>query len=235
MFNKKGFTLIELIVVIAILGVLSAIVVPKFGIFKKNAKAAAKEVDIKALMDACQVAMLTGDLKENEDLRLSNIDKNKIIAYAKNNKEELEKTLVPKYLDHMPDLSDIDSTDKSKPSYDLSTDNGRGNYIADILAKMSNEGKIDPSKLWTYSLYNGNSDNNIRNHFLEYAGIDNLPEPSTSDKNYYLYKSTSIPGLVIIKVKGSSWQNLAGIQPIDGKWYRSEYDTTNGWQPILNK
>lgn len=236
MRNRKGFTLIELIVVIAILGILSAIAVPKFGGFKENTKVVAKEADIKALMDAVQVAMLTGDLEENEALKLSDMDRNKIVEYAKNNKDELESALVPKYLDHMPDLSDVESTGDATVSHDLSTDSGRGNYIAEILAKMSNEGKLDTSKFWMFSLYNGNSDNNVRNDFLEYAGIENLPEPSTSDKNYYLYKSTSIQDLVIIRIKDgqSGWQNIAGIQSVDGKWHRAEYDTTGGWHAILD-
>lgn len=48
--NRKGFTLIELIVVIAILGILAAVLIPRFTGFTEKARAT------EALVDAKQIA-----------------------------------------------------------------------------------------------------------------------------------------------------------------------------------
>ena len=50
--NKKGFTLIELIVVIVILGILAAIVVPRIGRFRTRAANAAHNANVRTLWGA---------------------------------------------------------------------------------------------------------------------------------------------------------------------------------------
>jgi type IV pilus assembly protein PilA len=50
--KKKGFTLIELIIVVAILGILALIAIPRFGNAQKNAKIKSDISNAKIIADA---------------------------------------------------------------------------------------------------------------------------------------------------------------------------------------
>ncbi|GAA0180051.1 hypothetical protein SH2C18_28110 [Clostridium sediminicola] len=239
MDRKKGFSLVELVIVLAIMGILSVVVIPNFNKFKEEAKSVAKKADIKILMDAARLAMTSGDLEESEDFNLFNmdsLDSDEIEKYAKNNKELLESKLVPEYLDHIPDFNNK----KTKTIYDLNTDSGKGNAIADALASMLNSNKATLSFDYSdnhFFSYNGKSTYlisdyipGLKDEIVKQAGLSKFPDPSTTDKNYYLYRSTSETGLVIIKIKSpSAWESLSGIRQVDGKWYRAEYNSSSGW------
>lgn len=58
--NKKGFTLAELLVVVAIIGVLVAISIPIFTSQLEKAREATDEANIRSLYAECSAAVLTG-------------------------------------------------------------------------------------------------------------------------------------------------------------------------------
>lgn len=62
--DNRGFTLIELVVVIAILGILSAIAVPKFSKSRLNAAVSAHNANVRTLESAANMYIADGKLTE---------------------------------------------------------------------------------------------------------------------------------------------------------------------------
>lgn len=72
--NKKGFTLIELIVVVAVLGILASIAVPRVGGITQRAKDVADKAQIRILQEALEryIAESGDEDLDNNELKNNN-------------------------------------------------------------------------------------------------------------------------------------------------------------------
>ena len=126
MKNKKGFTLIELIVVIAILGILALFLVPSFMGYSRDAKIQVMKANVRAGKGAYMFA-----LTKNEEIKDEVSQKKKIAEEIRKNLDGIEcyifidliKDFVPmdqrKYPNMMFTLGEKDGLDGSSIAYYL--------------------------------------------------------------------------------------------------------------------
>lgn len=115
--NKKGFTLVELVVVIAILGILAVIAVPKLGSSQKGAKIAAHNANVRILKSVATMYLSEHPNELNKQLTEDNL---KMYIDGEKYPE------VPKGLEDLKDSSDEEN--EIKGDYTVKVDN-KGNIV----------------------------------------------------------------------------------------------------------
>ncbi|HLR20454.1 MAG TPA: type II secretion system protein [Tissierellaceae bacterium] len=90
--NQQGFTLVELVIVIAILGILATIAIPKLTGFRDNAILAADKASAATIAKAAELHATASDLSEE--------DKSKLTIKELENKDLIDKDTKPQHKDH---------------------------------------------------------------------------------------------------------------------------------------
>lgn len=74
--EEQGFTLVELVVVVVILGILAGVGIQQFGNVQERARESAHEANVKVLTSAAQMYILLEGVPDNET-----IGKNELVPY----------------------------------------------------------------------------------------------------------------------------------------------------------
>ena len=97
--KKKGFTLIELIIVIAIIAILAAIAIPKFGDIRRNAALKSDVANAKIIANAASSLIADGKIKVPASTTTLNIN---VGASTGTTDAEADATAVKGYLQNVP-------------------------------------------------------------------------------------------------------------------------------------
>ncbi|MBW6410203.1 prepilin-type N-terminal cleavage/methylation domain-containing protein [Clostridium weizhouense] len=89
--KKKGFTLVELIIVIAIIAILAAIAIPKFGQVRQDAKVSNDIAAAKNIQSTVAMLVANGTIKEEKDITVDEND-----DYGKEIIKRIDGVTVPK-------------------------------------------------------------------------------------------------------------------------------------------